>query len=162
MSRKLDKLDKMSDKMSSVSSVSNSSKFSVRSQQVIAKQDDLIAKMRRILIDAGIDPDAVQPDSVQPSPVQVCGDVVWIVQVQYARHARYNWYVQSMKAAKVRKAPDQVQIQVATVVPVAQAAPAASTQAPPQVGYPALVAPVVQVALVAPVQAPHHAGNIHP
>ena len=163
-----------------------------------------IASMTKMLVNAGINPDAVpsevgamevvvtdpvllskssntatattdvnvSPTQAQPqltpqsssayiSPVQVYDAAVRIVQVQYARHARYNWYVQSMKAAKVRKAPDQVQIQVAPVVPVAQVAPvvpvaqvapAASIQAPPQVGYPALVA------LVVPLQAPRHVG----
>ena len=59
----------MSDKMSSrISSVSNSSKFSIKSQQVIAaqdetisKQDDKILKMRKMLVEAGIDPDSVLP-----------------------------------------------------------------------------------------------------
>ena len=102
----------------------------------------------------------VSPTQVQPqltpqsssayiSPVQVYDAAVRIVQVQNTCHARYNLYVQSMKAAKVRKPPDQVQIQVAPVGSVAQVAPVASNQAPPQVGYPALVAPVV-----APVIAP--------
>ena len=56
--------DMMSDRMSSVS---NSSKFSIKSQQVIAEQGATIAKkdetidaMRSMLIKAGIDPDAIQ------------------------------------------------------------------------------------------------------
>ena len=48
----------MSDKMSSVS---NSSKFSVKSQQVIAAQDEKIAMMRRLLAENGIDPDSIPP-----------------------------------------------------------------------------------------------------
>ena len=51
----------MSDRMSSVS---NSSKFSVRSQQVIAAQDVTIAAMRKLLVEAGIDPNSI-PDAVQ-------------------------------------------------------------------------------------------------
>ena len=39
-------------------SVSNSSKFSIKSQIVIAKQDETIAAMRRAMIAAGLDPDA--------------------------------------------------------------------------------------------------------
>ena len=50
-----DNSDKMSDRMSSVS---NSSKFSVKSQQVIAIQDSQISKMRKMMIAAGLDPDA--------------------------------------------------------------------------------------------------------
>ena len=48
----------MSDKMSSVS---NSSKFSVKSQQVIAAQDEKIAMMRKLLAENGIDPDSIPP-----------------------------------------------------------------------------------------------------
>ena len=54
------------EKTSRMSSVSNSSKFSVKSQHVIAEQNSQIAHMRRIMIAAGIDPDA-DPD---PGPVQ--------------------------------------------------------------------------------------------
>ena len=42
-------------------SVFNSSKFSVKSQQVIAAQDVKIAAMRKLLVEAGIDPDSVAP-----------------------------------------------------------------------------------------------------
>ena len=47
--------EKESDQMSSVS---NSSKFSIRSQKVIADQDSQISRMRSIMIAAGLDPDA--------------------------------------------------------------------------------------------------------
>ena len=45
---------------SKMSSISNISKFSVRSQQVIAAQVVQIARMRQIMIAAGIDPDLVE------------------------------------------------------------------------------------------------------
>ena len=63
MSRKSDNSDRMS-------SVSNSSKFSVKSQQVIAEQDAQIAMMRRMLVGAGIDPD-VPPSGALPPGGQV-------------------------------------------------------------------------------------------
>ena len=51
-----------------MSSVSYSSKFSVKSQQVIAEQDvviakqvDQIARMKRMLTEAGIDPYCISP-----------------------------------------------------------------------------------------------------
>ena len=62
----------MSDKMSSLS---NSSKFSVKSQQVIAKQNVQIAAMRKMLVDAGIDPDAF-PSEVGAMEVVVTDPVL--------------------------------------------------------------------------------------
>ena len=50
----------MSDKMSSVS---NSSKFSIKLQQVMAKQDGQIAAMRKMLIDAGVSADVDDMDA---------------------------------------------------------------------------------------------------
>ena len=52
-------MSKESDRMSSVS---NSSKFSVKSQQVIAAQDEKIALMKALLAKAGIDPDSVSSE----------------------------------------------------------------------------------------------------
>ena len=104
--------DKMSDKMSSVLNSSNSSKFSVKSQRVIAAQVVLIAKMRKMLVDAGIDPDSVERPGVSIVSIidPVCGMEIEVqvqvqVRVQYARHARYNQYVQSraVEAAKIVK-----------------------------------------------------------
>ena len=43
-----------------MSSVVNLSKFSVKSQKVIAEQDSQIARMRQMMIAAGLDPDAAQ------------------------------------------------------------------------------------------------------
>ena len=61
-------MSKNHDKSDMMSSVSNSSKFSVKSQQVIAeqdvviaKQDDQIARMKRMLTEAGIDPYCISP-----------------------------------------------------------------------------------------------------
>ncbi len=45
-----------------MSSVSNNSKFSIKSQQIIAAQDDQIAKMRKLLLGAGIDPAMAKPE----------------------------------------------------------------------------------------------------
>ena len=90
--------DKMSVKMSSVSNSSNSSKFSIRSQQVIAAQVVLISKMRKMLVDAGINLDSVERPGVSIVSITdlVCAMEVDVqVRVQYARHARYNQYVQS-------------------------------------------------------------------
>ena len=148
----------MSNKMSGVSRSSKFSKFSVKSQQVIAAQDVKIAAMRKLLVEAGIDPDSVVPIqdsrvSVQPNmttskfkkritevsasrAVQVLNIVCQIVQVRYARHSRYNLYVQSMKATKAKMPPVQ-----------------APVQAPSRAGYPTLVVQVAQVAQVALVQA---------
>ena len=146
--------------MSGVSRSSKFSKFSVKSQQVIAAQDVKIAAMRKLLVEAGIDPDSVVPIqdsrvSVQPNmttskfkkritevsasrAVQVLDIVCQIVQVRYARHSRYNLYVQSMKATKAKAKMPPVQ---------------APVQAPARAGYPTLVVQVAQVALVqAPVK----------
>ena len=43
-------------------SVSKCSNFSLKSQQYIAKQDCQMGAMRRAMIAAGLDPDAVLPD----------------------------------------------------------------------------------------------------
>ena len=92
-----------------MSSVVNRSRFSVKSQQVLAEQDDVIAKlggqiqdmaneiaeMKRMLVEAGLAP-AVSAVSTALATVTdpVCGIEVDVqVWVQYARHASYNQYV---------------------------------------------------------------------
>ena len=63
-----------------MSSVSNTSKFSIKFQIHIAKQDDTIATMRRIMIAAGLDPDVapalgpevlVLADALESCPMDV-------------------------------------------------------------------------------------------
>ena len=77
-----------------MSSVSNSSKFSIKSQLIIKKQDGQIAAMRKVMIAAGLDPDAMVSE-----PGEVLGEVS---DIQYVRHARYRSYIQAMKAKKDR------------------------------------------------------------
>ena len=102
-----------------MSSVSNRSRFSVKSQQVMAEQDGVIAEqdgriremarkiaeMKRMLVEVGLAP-AVSAVSTALATVTdpVCGMELDVqVRVQYARHARYYQYVQSraVEAAKV-------------------------------------------------------------
>ena len=160
--------------VSNSSEFSKFSKFSIRSQQVIAVQACQIAKMRKLLIAAGIDPDAqvadpsLGPDISDALSVDITVNTavqftVSEVNVMYVRHARYRSYVRSMKA----KGPTQVKDQncqevVAVEVVVGKVAPNAlfalqgmkAIRDPLQVGYPALdavlvVAPVVLVARIA-------------
>ena len=57
-----------------MSSVWNSLKFSVKSQQVIAQQDCQIEKMRRVMIAAGLDPDA--PDTCLDEQLEMSTDQI--------------------------------------------------------------------------------------
>ena len=59
--------------------------------------------MKKMLTDAGIVPAMGITEVVASRPVQVHDAVVRIVQVRYARHERYNLYVQSMKAKRPRR-----------------------------------------------------------
>ena len=107
-----------------MTSVSNSSefskfsKFSIRSPQVIAVQACQIAKMRKLLIAAGIDPDAqvvdpsLGPDISDALSVDVMVNTevqftVSEVNVMYVRHARYRSYVRSMKVKGATQVKDQ-------------------------------------------------------
>ena len=101
-------------------SVSKSSRFSAKSQAIIDAQEREIAKLKKLLVQAGIDPDRVQVPagssvsqvSETDAPraadraVQVQVKVIVQVQVQYARHARYSLYVQAAKATKVVEVMD--------------------------------------------------------
>ena len=98
-----------------MTSVSNSSefskfsKFSVKSQQVIAAQVCQIAKMRKLLIAAGIDPDAQVADPSLGPVISVEVKVNTAVQftvaeahVMYVRHARYRSYVWSIRNCQAK------------------------------------------------------------
>ena len=101
-------------------SVSKSGRFSAKSQVIIDAQDKEIAKMKKLLAQAGIDPDQVhvpagsslsqvsETDAPRAADraVQVQVKVIVQVQVQYARHARYSLYVQAAKATKVVEVMD--------------------------------------------------------
>ena len=66
----------MSRESDRMSSVSNSSKFSVKSQQVIAAQDEKIALMKALLAKAGIDPDSVSSLSSELDPTMEVDSVL--------------------------------------------------------------------------------------
>ena len=160
-----------------MTSVSNSSefskfsKFSVKSQQVIAAQVCQIAKMRKLLIAAGIDPDAQVADPSLGPVISVEVKVNTAVQftvaeahVMYVRHARYRSYVRSMKVKGATQVKDQnCQEVVAGEVVMGKVAPNTlfalvqgikAIRDSSQVGYPVLdavlaVAPEVLVARVA-------------
>ena len=100
--------------MSGPSYSSKFSKFSVKSQLVItaqevmiAKQDDQIAMMKKMLVNAGIRGMVKEKAEMKRTLIEV-GLVPAVsavsVTVQYARHARYNLYVWAAKAAKAAKA----------------------------------------------------------
>ena len=108
----VDSLFRMSDIMSSVS---NNSKFSIKLQLIIKKQDGQIAAMRKVMIAAGLDPDAIVSE-----PGEVLGEVS---DIQYVRHAHYRLYIQGVKAKKDRDRNCQG---VVAVVPVANVEAGAS------------------------------------
>ena len=162
------------EKMTSVSNsseFSKFSKFSVKSQQVIAAQVCQIAKMRKLLIAAGIDPDAQVADPSLGPVISVEVKVNTAVQftvaeahVMYVRHARYRSYVRSMKVKGATQVKDQnCQEVVAGEVVMGKVAPNTlfalvqgikAIRDSSQVGYPVLdavlaVAPEVLVARVA-------------
>ena len=164
----------LSDRMMSVSNsseFSKFSKFSIRSQQVIAVQACQIAKMRKLLIAAGIDPDAQVADPSLGPVISVEVKVNTAVQftvaeahVMYVRHARYRLYVRSMKVKGATQVKDQnCQEVVAGEVVMGKVAPNTlfalvqgikAIRDSSQVGYPVLdavlaVAPEVLVARVA-------------
>ena len=78
------------DKMPSVpksSKSSKKSKFSAESQVIIDAQDKEIARMKKLLVQAGIDPDQILVSASRAVLVQVTAQVT-AGQVQYARYAR--------------------------------------------------------------------------
>ena len=88
------------DKMPSVSK-SLSSRFSTKSQVIIDAQDKEIARLKKLLAQAGIDPDQVYVSASRAASRAVQAQVIVAqVQVQYARHARYNLYVRAARAVK--------------------------------------------------------------
>ena len=103
-----------------MSSVSKSSRFSPKSQVIIDAQDKEIAKMKKLLAQAGIDPDqflvpagsSVSLVSETDAPraasraVQAQAKVNAQVRVQFARHVRYSLYVRAAKATKVVEVVD--------------------------------------------------------
>ena len=101
-------------------SVSKSSRFSAKSQVIIDAQDKEIARMKKLLAQAGIDPDQVLVSASRAVQAQVIVAQVQ-VQVQYARHARYKLYVQAAKAAKVARVVEVVEA-VVIVIGVAKVA----------------------------------------
>ena len=159
-----------------MSSVVNLSKFSVKSQKVIAEQDSQIARMRQMMIAAGLDPDAAQdPEGKLGSSASIgtgngtgsAGSAVQAqgkVQLQYVRHARYRLYVQSMKAKKAKKAKKtkkdqdpncqrvvtgQVAALITSVAPVVRVSPFANVTLVTPVALKVPVAPVASEASAA-------------
>ena len=82
-------------------SVSKSLRFSTKSQVIIDAQDKEIARLKKLLAQAGIDPDQVYVSASRAASRAVQAQVIVAqVQVQYARHARYNLYVRAARAVK--------------------------------------------------------------
>ena len=103
-------------------SVSKSSRFSAKFQVNIDAQDKEIARLKKLLAQAGIDFDQVYVSASRAASRAVRVQVVVAqvhVHVQYARHARYNLYVQTTRAAKAAMVVEVVEaVKVANVVKV--------------------------------------------
>ena len=88
-------------------SVSKGSRFSAKSQVIIDAQDKEIARLKKLLAQAGIDFDQVYVSASRAASRAVRVQVVVAqvhVHVQYARHARYNLYVRAARAARAASA----------------------------------------------------------
>ena len=115
------------DKMPSVSK-SSSLRFSTKSQVIIDAQDKEIARLKKLLAQAGIDFDQIYVSASRAATRAVQAQVVVAqvqvqVQVQYARHACYNLYVWAARAAKVARVVEVVEaIKVAKVIKFANVA----------------------------------------
>ena len=103
-------------------SISKGSRFSAKSQVIIDAQDKEIARLKKLLAQAGIDFDQVYVSASRAASRAVRVQVVVAqvhVHVQYARHARYNLYVRAARAAKAARVVKVVEaVKVANVVKV--------------------------------------------